>query len=716
MTTTPAHVRGATITRDSHGVPHIDAASEADLYQGLGWVHGSDRPLQVLATRMAGWGRLAEHLPGADLLAADRSFRRIGIHVGAQEQVARMSPDAKNLVLAYCEGMNDALRGRAPWELRLFGVRRVEPWTPADCVVLARLVGFVGLAQSQGEMERLLVQLVRAGIPRDYLTELFPRGLDGLDEELVAGVAPGEPLVPPDVRWLPFVPRPVASNNWVVGPSRTKSGKALLSGDPHLELRLPAIWSEVVGTWEDHWVVAATMPGLPGFLVGRTDRLAWTPTYAFMDATDSWVEECRAGSVRRDVDGEPTWVPATRRVETIKVRRGSPVELVVYETDRGLLDADPHVEGRHLSTRWSGGSGGAASMEAVVGLLHAGDVDAGREAIGRLEMAFNWLLADSAGSIGYQMSGLLPLRTRPDSGLVPQPASDPTTAWLGFAGLEELPRDKDPECGFLVTANNDLNHLGRLAPSTLPMGDSRAVRIAEALAENDAWTVADSQRLQLDLVSQHALRYLDALRPLLGDGTNERVLSAWDGRYSAGSVGATLFERWYRGLVLDVFGAALGRDVVEYLLSETGVLVDFYHNVDGVLLRERSAWFGDATRGEVYSRVAARTLPGPVEPWAATRPITARHLLFGGTPLARLGFDRGPFPLPGGRGTVQQGQIYRSEGRETSFLPTLRFVTDFAEDRTHTALAGGPSDRVRSRWYASGFEDWRAGRLKTLEP
>ena len=716
MTTTPAHVRGATITRDSHGVPHIDAASEADLYRGLGWVHGSDRPLQVLATRMAGWGRLAEHLPGADLLAADRSFRRIGIHVGAQEQVARMSPDAKNLVLAYCEGMNDALRGRAPWELRLFGVRRVEPWTPADCVVLARLVGFVGLAQSQGEMERLLVQLVRAGIPRDYLTELFPRGLDGLDEELVAGVAPGEPLVPPDVRWLPFVPRPVASNNWVVGPSRTKSGKALLSGDPHLELRLPAIWSEVVGTWEDHWVVAATMPGLPGFLVGRTDRLAWTPTYAFMDATDSWVEECRAGSVRRDVDGEPTWVPATRRVETIKVRRGSPVELVVYETDRGLLDADPHVEGRHLSTRWSGGSGGAASMEAVVGLLHAGDVDAGREAIGRLEMAFNWLLADSAGSIGYQMSGLLPLRTRPDSGLVPQPASDPTTAWLGFAGLEELPRDKDPECGFLVTANNDLNHLGRLAPSTLPMGDSRAVRIAEALAENDAWTVADSQRLQLDLVSHHALRYLDALRPLLGDGTNERVLSAWDGRYSAGSVGATLFERWYRGLVLDVFGAALGRDVVEYLLSETGVLVDFYHNVDGVLLRERSAWFGDATRGEVYSRVAARTLPGPVEPWAATRPITARHLLFGGTPLARLGFDRGPFPLPGGRGTVQQGQIYRSEGRETSFLPTLRFVTDFAEDRAHTALAGGPSDRVRSRWYASGFEDWRAGRLKTLEP
>ena len=712
----PATLPGATVTRDSHGVPHIDADSEAALYRGLGWAHGSDRPLQVLLTRMAGWGRLAEHLPGADLLAADVAFRRMGLHVGADEQVQQMAPDARDLVLAYCEGINDALGNRAPWELQLFGIRRVEPWTPADCVVLARLVGFVGLAQSQGEMERLLVQLVRAGVPHQHLAELFPRGLDGLDEGLVAGVEPGEPLVPPEVRWLPFVPRPTASNNWAVCPSRTRSGRALLSGDPHLELRLPAIWSEVVGTWQDRWVVAATMPGLPGFLVGRTDRLAWSPTYAFMDATDSWVEECRAGSVRRDVDGVPTWVPAARRVETINVRRGPPTRLVVHETDRGILDADPNLDGHHLSTRWSGGGGGGASMEAVVNLLRAGDVDAGRQAIGRLEMAFNWLLADSAGSIGYQMSGLLPLRARPDSGLVPQPAWDPSTAWQGFAEVEDLPRDKDPECGYLVTANNDLNHLGRMAPSTLPMGSSRAARIAESLASNQQWTVSDSQRLQVDLVSKHAIGYLEVLRPLLGDGANERILSAWDATYSVDSVGATLFERWYRGLVQDVFGGVLGPEVVEYLQTETGIIADFSNAVDGVLLRERSAWFGDARREEIYSRVAARTLPGAVEPWGDTRPMTARHLLFGGTPLARLGYDRGPFPLPGGRGTVQQGQVYRSEGRETSFLPTLRFVTDFAEDQAHTALAGGPSDRVRSRWYASGFEDWRAGRLKTLRP
>ncbi|MBK6762968.1 MAG: penicillin acylase family protein [Micrococcales bacterium] len=452
---------GLTVTRDIHGVPHVDADSETNLYRGLGWVHGTDRALQLLLTRMAGRGRLAERLPGDALLAADKAFRRLGFHLGAVEQAASLPPDVQVLLAAYCEGVNRALQGKAPWELRLFGVRHPEPWTPADSIVLARLVGFVGLAQSQGEMERLLVQMVRAGVPKELLAELFPRGLAGLDEELVAQLDLGEPLVPPEVRWTPYVPRPIASNNWVVGPGRTRSGRAVLSGDPHLELRLPAIWNTVVGTWPEHWVIAATMPGLPAFLVGRTDALAWTPTYAFMDATDSWIEECRDGLVRRDVDGETTWVPVRTRVEEIAVRRGKPVRLAVHETDRGLLDGDPTVDGLRLATRWSAADGGAASMAAMVEVLRAQDVDAGMAAVGKLEMAFNWVLADRTGSIGYQMSGLMPLRDQPDSGLAPRPAWDPDTAWRGYAPVEDLPRTKDPEAGFIVTANDDLNHLGR---------------------------------------------------------------------------------------------------------------------------------------------------------------------------------------------------------------------------------------------------------------
>ena len=32
------------------------------------------------------------------------------------------------------------------------------------------------------------------------------------------------------------------------------------------------------------------MPGVPGILTGRNPDVAWCPTYAFMDAVDSWIE------------------------------------------------------------------------------------------------------------------------------------------------------------------------------------------------------------------------------------------------------------------------------------------------------------------------------------------------------------------------------------------------------------------------------------------
>lgn len=50
------------------------------------------------------------------------------------------------------------------------------------------------------------------------------------------------------------------------------------------------------------------------------------------------------------------------------------------------------------------------SLSAGFALLRAEDVDAAMAAVGRIETSWNWVLADAAGNIGYQMSGLMPLR------------------------------------------------------------------------------------------------------------------------------------------------------------------------------------------------------------------------------------------------------------------------------------------------------------------
>jgi penicillin amidase len=140
-----------------------------------------------------------------------------------------------------------------------------------------------------------------------------------------------------------------------------------------------------------------------------------------------------------------------------------------------------------------------------------------------------------------------------------------------------------------------------------------------------------------------------------------------------------------------------------------------------VLLSERSAWFVEPSgrpvaRDDLYRRVAARALAVEPRPWGEVRQIALSHILLGGRLPRFFGFDRGPVPIRGGRATPHQGQIYRSGGRPTSFVPAFRMVTDLARDEARTNLLGGPSDRRFSRWYASEVEAWLTGRYKTLAP
>jgi len=706
------------ISRDANGIRHVTAGNETDLYRGLGYCHARDRALQMLLVRILGHGRGSEILDASDdMLRVDRFFRRLNLSAGAADELARCDARTRELAEAYCTGVNEALARRVPWELRILGYRH-EPWTVADCFLTARLSGYVALAQSQGDIERLLVEMVQAGVSRSHLDELFPGLLGTLDEDLVRHVRLGERLVPESVRWSSMLPHAITSNNWVVSGQKTKSGFPILANDPHLEInRLPAVWYEVVLRLADRYCIGATMPGIPGVAIGRTNDLAWGATYAFMDAIDSWIEDCRDGAYRRTIAERDQWIPFAVRRETILRKRGTPIDVSFYENQHGVLDGDPNVPGFYLATRWaSARATGARSLAAMAGMLHARDVETGMGLLGTVETAWNWVLADRHGNIGYQMSGCMPRRSAGRNGFVPLPGWDPENDWQGLVPHTDLPRALNPERGYLVTANEDLNHLGRAKPINAPMGAYRAERIAEQLATRDDWTVDSIHGLQHDVFSLQAKRYVRDLEPLLPANAAADILRAWDFRYDLDSAGAFLFERFYRALIAEVFGAVCGTDVLRFLLEETGTVADFYANVDRVLLNRDSRWYGDEGREALWRRVAERTVREPIGRWADRQQVLVRHLLFGGRLPRRLGFDRGPIAIPGGRATVHQGQIYRSGGRETTFVPSFRIVTDLAEEAAHTCLAGGPSDRRLSRWYASGLTDWLAHRLKRVEP
>lgn len=717
------------IGRDAWGIAYVDARSDADAWYGLGFCHGQDRAFQLELLLRIVRGTLAE-LIGPDGLLVDRLSRRIGFRVSAERQLGALAPDIREAFESYAHGVTaGTARGlpRPPHEFALLRARPT-PWTAADPLGVIKLMSFLLAANWDAELVRL--ELMREGGPKAVAA------LDPTYPEWHPVTAPPAVLAGPAVDRLSADLAAFAdvtglgggSNNWALAAARTATRRPILANDPHFGPTLPPHWY-LASLRTPEWSAAgASFVGVPAFPAGHNGFAAWGLTAGFVDSTDLFLEE--VGPDRRSVREATGFVACEVREERIAVKGGADVVEHVLVTPRGPIIGPALL-----------GEPGAVSIRAlwldplpIEGLLRAqrarGFEEFRRAFASWPALSLNMAYADASGTIGWQLIGQAP-RRRKGNGTIPLAGWEPDAGWEEEGvPFDEMPHLADPPQGYVATANN--RPVAERTGTFLGvdwLDGYRLARIAEALAERSDWDIAATRALQLDQASVPWRELREHVLAAPASGPDAAValdlLRAWDGRVSADSPAAAVFEFFVAEIVRRVATARAPRgarwaagDGFTPLMPRTMFAVRRVGHLVRLLRERPTGWFVRSWDEEAGDALAAavrrlRTLRGP-DPsswaWGRVRPLTLLHAFGAKKPFDRI-FNLGPVPCGGDANTLAQATADPLEPTANPmFIASLRMAIDVGDwDASSFVLPGGQSGNPLSPHYADQFPLWQRG-------
>ena len=697
----------ATIRVDEWGVPHINAQTHYDAFFVQGFNAARDRLWQIDTWRRRGLGQLSEVF-GAGYVAQDRAARLFLYRGDMYREWLAYGSDAKRIAESFATGVNAFVRltesnpDLLPPEFALLGYKP-SLWQPEDIVRIRSH----GLWRNVGMEVRRARILCEAGTGAAMAWKVLepewplqvPEGLDPcqvpenvLDVYYLAKApvrfdAPHRALA--EARALD-ADGGIGSNNWVVAPSRTATGRPILADDPHRTHAVPSLRYVAHLTAPGLNVIGAGEPALPGISIGHNDRIAFGLTIFRIDQEDLYFYPAEG-------------TPLKEVTEEIAVRDAEPVAVKLQFTRHGPVVHTDDEAIWAVRAAWL-----EPGMAPYFGSIEYMRAENWREFVAALNRwgapSENQVYADVEGNIGYKPAGLFPIR-RTFDGLLPVPG-DGRYEWQGYHDMDVLPEEYNPERGFTGSANSmnlplsyDIDRYRVGFEWTAPW---RYNRLWKALSTQDRHTLDQSTALQRDYLSELAVSALEQISTLAEMGDAGALLASWDRTLNADSAAAALWAVWYyRHLspaVAEVSGGEAARLMQPF--DSLSVIAYLRARQDDELLRNTLA----AAWNECVTLLGENPT---LWQWGDLHEMRFRHpLLNAAEGVLAEQMRIPPYPRGGSRNTTNNTGFYPAD-----FLvytgASFRVVLDVGRwDNARMTNAPGQSGDPRSPFYDNLLNGW----------
>ncbi|MGI9544695.1 MAG: penicillin acylase family protein [Cyclobacteriaceae bacterium] len=397
------------IARDTFGVPHIFAPTDAEAAYGLAWAHSEDDFRNIQLSMLAAQGMLGrvEGLDGA-LFDFGLQFLSIDSLVDARYE-SDLSPQFREVIEGFVQGLNDFSKKYPKQIIR----KKAFPIEPKDVIK-----GYV------------------------------------LNTALMAGLGMALKAVTEDRIHEFYSVNDAGSNAMAVSPNRMNDGKGYLLVNAHRPIEGRFAWYEAHISSEEDWeIIGGLFPGGMSIFVGANKFLGWTHTTNYHNFGDIYKLEINPNNRNQyRYDGE--WKTFYEKKAKLVVKiAGIPLPI---KRKIQICTYGPVLKTKHGSYAFRfPGYMDIRAAEQWFKMNKATDFKAFEAAIKMQAIPlFNIVYADVGGNIMLHSGGKVPQRDPKLNWTFPITANTSEYRWKHILPYEKMPQILNPACGFVFNSNN----------------------------------------------------------------------------------------------------------------------------------------------------------------------------------------------------------------------------------------------------------------------